>query len=129
MGPVMGVCMEVMDRPWQWGAADCCTAACDVFLRLYGIDPMTPLRGRYSSRVGALRMIAQEGGWLKMTDSLAARSGLVHVPSEDPGNIGIVRTAEGDLALGICVSPSVWVGKSERGLATVPKVLRIWRIA
>ena len=125
MGPVMATCMEVMDRPWEWGAADCCTAACDVFLRLYGIDPMTPLRGRYSSRVGALRVITQEGGWQAMAQGLADRAGLVASDGR-AGDIGIVRTAEGDLALGICVARSVWVGKSERGLATVPKVLKAW---
>jgi hypothetical protein len=126
MARVMAVAMDVMDRPWQWGAADCCTAACDVFLRLHGIDPMEPLRGRYSSRLGALRLIAQEGGFLAMGDRLAARAGLVECEGA-AGDIGVIRDATGVLALGIRTE-SGWVGKTERGLATA-QMMRAWRVA
>lgn len=126
MAGVMAVCLEVMDRPWRWGAADCCTAACDVFLRLHGVDPMAPLRGRYSSRVGALRMIALEGGWQAMAQGLADRAGLVASDGR-AGDIGLIRVGD-TLALGICTG-AVWAGKSERGLATVPEFERAWRIA
>ena len=124
MARVIAVCMEVMDRPWQWGAADCCTAACDVFLRLHGVDPMEPLRGRYSTRLGAMRLIAQEGGFLAMGARLAARAGLAEV-SGAPGDIGVVRDGLGRLALGIRTE-SGWVGKTERGFATVPGAVRAW---
>ena len=120
----MTVCLEVMDRPWQWGAADCCTAACDVFQRLHGIDPMEPLRGRYISRVGAMRLVALDGGWLAMGDKLAARSGLVDSDGRE-GDIGIIRTGD-QLALGICTSPGIWAAKSETGLSTVPDFVRAW---
>ena len=126
MGPVMATCMEVMDRPWQWGAADCCTAACDVFLRLHGFDPMEPLRGRYTTRMGALRQIARCGGWLAMGNALAERAGLQHVPNGLPGDIGIIRDAQGVLALGIRTEMG-WAGKTETGLATAPQVVRVWR--
>jgi hypothetical protein len=122
----MAVCMEVMDRPWEWGAADCCTAACDVFLRLYGVDPMAPLRGRYSTRLGAMRLIAREGGMLAMAEGLAARAGLVASDGR-AGDIGVVAFG-GQLALGICTGP-VWQGKSERGMAPVHQFVRAWRAA
>ena len=124
MASVMQVCMEVMDRPWQWGAADCCTAACDVFKRLHGVDPMEPLRGRYMSRVGAMRLVALDGGWLAMGGKLAARSGLVESDGRE-GDIGIIRTGD-QLALGICLAPGVWAAKDETGMATVPDFVRAW---
>ena len=124
MALVMAVCLEVMDRPWRWGAADCCTAACDVFSRLHGVDPMQPLRGRYSSRVGAMRLVTQEGGWLTMGEKLARRAGLV-ASEGGAGDIGVIR-AEGQLALGICLAPGVWAAKDEAGMATVPEFVRAW---
>lgn len=123
---VFRVALDVMDRPWQWGVADCCTAACDVFARLHGLDPMEPLRGRYSTRMGALRQIARRGGWLAMGNALAARAGLQHVPTGLPGDIGIIRDAQGVLALGIRTEMG-WAGKTETGMATVPQVMRAWR--
>ena len=125
MARVMAVCLDVMDRPWCWGAADCCTAACDVFLRLHGIDPMAPLRGRYDSRVGALRAIALEGGWKKMAQGLADRAGLVASDGR-AGDIGLIRVGD-TLALGICTEFG-WVGKSEQGLAS-SEMVRAWRAA
>ena len=127
MARVMAVCLDVMDRPWRWGAADCCTAACDVFLRLYRVDPMEPLRGRYSTRLGAMRLIAQEGGFLAMGNRLAERAGLVRVDDAQPGDIGVIRDGSGALALGICTEFG-WVGKSEQGLAS-SEMVRAWRAA
>lgn len=126
MARVMATCMDVMDRPWQWGAADCCTAACDVFLRLYGVDPMLPLRGRYSTRMGALRIIGRMGGMMAMADDLAARAGLVESDGSE-GDIGVI-CFDGQLALGICTG-AIWQGKSERGMAPVRQFARAWRAA
>ena len=125
----MAVCADVMDRPWQWGVADCCTAACDVFVRLHGLDPMQPLRGRYSTEMGAARHIARAGGWLAMGDALAARAALVLTSAPVAGDIGVIRDAAGRLALGICVGDGMWAGKTERGFATVSKFLRAWHAA
>lgn len=126
MARVMALCMDVMDRPWRWGAADCCTAACDVFLRMHGVDPMRSLRGRYSTRLGAMRHIMRAGGWLAMGDDLAARAGLVHVQTGQPGDIGIIRDACGVLALGICTERG-WAGKNDTGMSLGVKEMRAWR--
>lgn len=125
MARVMAVCLDVMDRPWCWGAADCCTAACDVFLRLHGVDPMHPLRGRYNTRVGALRAISRRGGWEVMVRDLTAQAGLI--PSDGkPGDLGLIQVGD-IMAMGICVEGGVWAGKSQSGLATVPECVRSWQ--
>ena len=125
MARVLAAALEVMDRPWRWGGADCCTAACDVFAALHGIDPMLPLRGRYASRAGALRLIAAWGGWLAMGDGLAERAGLVRADHGQPGDIGIIRDARGALALGICTERG-WAGKNNSGLSLGLQPIRIW---
>ena len=120
----MQTCLEAMARPWEWGAADCCTAACDVFMRLHDIDPMEPLRGRYDTRLGAMRLIAQEGGMIAMATRLAGCAGL-QPGSAAAGEIGVIVT-QGQLALGIGLG-CAWVGKSKTGMATVPECVRSWR--
>lgn len=126
MARVIDACEAVMLRPWEWGRADCCTAACDVFMRLHGLDPMQPLRGRYSTRLGALRLIAQEGGWEAMAARLAARVGLVE-GNGGAGEIGLV-VSEGQPCLAISTG-RYWAGKSVTGMALVPEHVRSWRVA
>jgi len=73
----MGAVLDVFRGPFVWGEGDCCTSACDAFRRLYGIDPMAPLRGRYSSEAEAMALIRAWGGWRRMTARLAALAGLL----------------------------------------------------
>jgi len=117
--------MEVMDRPWAWGFADCCTGACDVFSRLHAIDPMQPLRGRYRSKIGAYRIIRQMGGFVTMAETLAREAGL-REGAGDPGDIGVAEH-DGGLALVIAVAPGVWAGKTLTGMTTGAVAVRAWR--
>jgi len=123
MARVMEIALDVMDRPWQWGAADCCTATCDVFLRLHGIDPMRTLRGTYATKREALKIIASFGGFGSMVEALARETGLVETDAR-PGAIG--ATAE---SLVICARPRVWLGKTEHGLTTVPPPKVMFHVA
>ncbi len=125
MARIMSAVMEIMDRPWEWGSADCCTSACDVFELIHGIDPMAPLRGLYSTEAGAARMIARRGGWLAMCDGLAVSAGLRQGVGAG-GDIGIVRDAQGVLALGICTEGELWMAKTERGFGSVAQVIRAY---
>ena len=121
----MAVALSVMDRPWAWGEADCCTAACDVFGLLHGIDPMASLRGRYRSQMGAARIIAKAGGFVAMAEGLAQAARLG--PSfGEPGDIGVAKMTDGH-ALVICVAPGQWAGKTVTGMTTVQDVVRCWR--
>jgi hypothetical protein len=115
----MEVALDVMDRPWEWGKADCCTSACDVFLRLHGVDPMLTFRGTYTTKTGAMRLIARLGGFQEMVRTMAAKVGLVE-SDPLPGAIG----ASGD-SLVICARPCVWLGKTPGGLTTAapPEVM------
>jgi len=122
---IMARALAVMDRPWSWGEADCCTAACDVFLGLHGVDPMASLRGRYRSRIGAGRIIRRAGGFVAMAEGLAQAARLG--PSfGDPGDIGVAAMPDGH-ALVICVASGQWAGKTVTGMTTVQDVVRCWR--
>jgi hypothetical protein len=113
MARVMAVALDVMEAPWEWGYNDCCASACEVFRRLYGIDPMAHLRGTYSTERDALRIIRSHGGFSEMASILAIRSGLR--PCADAiGAIGVY-----DKSLVICARPGVWLGKTVHGMTTV----------
>ncbi len=122
MARVMETALDVMDRPWDWGQADCCTSACDVFYRLYGIDPMESLRGKYATEFGAMRLIAKHGGFLRMAATLADRTGLVACEPK-AGAIGV-----SEKALVICVKPNVWLGKTLHGLGPVSEVIEAYHV-
>ena len=114
---------QVYCRPFEWGVSDCCTRACDVFNALHGIDPMAPLRGRYSGPVGAARAINAAGGWLAMCDDLAARAGLVAGVS-GPGALGLVEHRRG-FVLAINTGDG-WAAPVDCGSVTVQSVVRSW---
>jgi hypothetical protein len=119
---------DVMCVRWQWGAADCCTAASDVHLRVFGVDPMAPMRGRYASRGGALRLIRAAGGLESLVDGVVARAGLQRVVVDMPGALGVAAMPVGE-ALLICLRPGVWAGKTPGGYATLEKVGAKWSLS
>ena len=122
----MAIALDVMDRPWEWGKADCCTAACDVFLRMHGIDPMTPLRGQYSTRADARKIILNYGGFLPMAKALAAGAGLLEGLNQ-AGEIGVARDPESnEHVLAICIG-GAWACKTDTGMATARTAERYWR--
>jgi hypothetical protein len=122
----MAAAMDIMDRPFAWGCADCCTAACDVLAALFGVDPMARYRGRYSNRREAMAIIAAAGGWLPFAECAAEAAGLAPADDSHPGDIGV--TAGPRRSLAVCVAPGAWAAKSPLGLALVAKVERAWRV-
>lgn len=129
---VMAAVDDIMCQPWAWGAADCCTAACDVFMALHGVDPMALLRGRYSSRAEAARIVSSAGGFPALAEHMARRSGLVPVMAV-PGAIGISHAGDakgpGRRAMMICIQPGIWAGKTADGYAMRPRAEWGWTCA
>jgi hypothetical protein len=123
---MIAMALAVMWREWEWGGADCCTAACDVFLRAWGVDPMAELRGTYQSESGAARAIVARGGWLAMAQGLADGAGLVRSDRVGALGLGVVAGAFGGRALVIQAAPGVWLGKTLTGCKTVNNVEASW---
>ena len=129
---VMAEVDRVMSARWHWGAADCCTAACDVFHALHGVDPMATVRGGYDDAVSAARLIRSWGGFPEMAEALARTACLVQSNGQS-GDIGL--SAPGDAggpdgrAMLICIEPGAWAGKSELGYTILPNAERCWCIS
>lgn len=123
---------RIMSRRWEWGVSDCSMAAADVFLGLWGVDPMTPHRGIYSDAMGAVRLIRSYGGFASIAAASARMTGLVD-GSGMPGEIGIsvsgAASGPEGRAMLICIEPGAWAGKTELGYAVLPQAERCWRVA
>lgn len=116
----------MMAGPFVWGRSDCCTSACDIYARLHGIDPMAPLRGRYSTARGAYRLIKAYGGWLPMFRELAAQADLTLTFDWGVGRLGLARVGE-DFALVIGIEDGLWAGKVDGGMQAVSEAVAICR--
>jgi hypothetical protein len=124
----LSAAIEVMDRPWLWGVADCCASACEAFALLHGVDPMEAHRGTYSDERGAMALVARHGGWEALCASHAAAAGLgERSPLLAPvGALGLARIGTRH-SLTLKVGASSWAGKGMRGFVLITAgVLRAW---
>ncbi|MFB2530719.1 hypothetical protein ACEYYA_00960 [Paracoccus sp. p3-h83] len=128
---VLAAVDRVMSVRWQWGRADCCTAACDVFQALWGRDPMASVRGRYDSAMGAVRLIGEWGDLPAMAEAMA-RAALLRPSNGLCGDLGLsMPGAAGGpdgRAILICVGPGRWAGKTTGGYAILPNAERAWGV-
>lgn len=108
----------VMLRPFEWGPCDCCSAACDVFVRLWGFDPMSPVRGYVGAR-DAARVIGGDLGAL--ADRLAVEARL----TSGHASGGLALSVDGRSLL-ICITPGQWAGKTKGGFAILRAADRGW---
>jgi hypothetical protein len=125
---MMDIVRRVYAGPIVWGARDCCTSPCDVWLALGLPDAMAPLRGRYSSRDEAVALIRSMGGWRRMTADLARQAGL-RPGTGAAGEIGLVRAPEctgTGYALALSLGPYLWAVKTADGYRTVSDVVASW---
>lgn len=126
-GVILDDALRRMAQPWRWGVTDCCTAACDLFAELHGIDPMAPLRGGYQSETEARALIRRHGGFLRMCATLADSARLL-AGDGSAGEIGCARPRGSPPCLALCIGFDLWVAKSPRG-ALIGKLYieRSWR--
>ena len=62
------------ERPFCWGENDCCLFVADVCLAACDKDPAAAYRGRYSTEIGAKRVLAKTHGSIEAAlDALFVR--------------------------------------------------------
>lgn len=119
-------------QPFAWGSNDCCLFACDVILELIGIDPANDLRGKYSTELGAARLLADIGGVEGIANDRCQGCGFEELPGPafaQRGDVVLRDTPEHGATLGVCVGSRVaFVGPD--GLVFIPPAAcrRAWRV-
>lgn len=113
-----------MSRPFAWGGCDCVSAACDVFARLWGVDPLAPWRG-YHGRAEALRIIRGTGGFDALAEAMAHSAALAtgHAPG------GLALSLGRQRSMLICIHPGLWAGKTRDGFGITRQAGRGWHLA
>lgn len=103
--------------PFAWGSADCTTFAADCAAAQRSDDPFAHLRGRYSTRTGAARVLKREGG--EMADVIARRLDRVALPFAGRGDLCLVTTDAGPAAA-VMLGSEV-IAQGEDGLTRLPR--------
>lgn len=114
-------------RPFAWGACDCCTWPAEWCRLVTGMDPSAPLRDRYRTKIGAKRHIARAGGLVPLIADHMAAAGIPETDEPQPGDLGVVVTAQGQ-AMAIRTA-SGWACKGPHGLVLgQPVMLAAWSV-
>lgn len=127
---------ESADKPFAWGAHDCCLFVCDAVREMTGLDPAADFRGKYSTRAGAYALLRAKTGkrpFLSAISSLCVICGFasVPVPLARRGDAVAVRDTEATTALGLVALDGMRVVVlAPDGLTYYPltQALAAWRI-
>lgn len=116
------------NRPFEWGKADCCLFAADAVLAMTGVDHAADFRGRYTTEIGAKRLLLKKGSLETFLDSE-----LMAIPVDyvQRGDVVLIQTDTGP-TLGI-----YWSGRSAwmQGMTGVAlfmeiknRIIKAWRV-
>ena len=110
------------DTPFQWGVFDCCVFASECCNAICGKDPYAEFRGRYSTKIGAYRIIKNSYGSLEaVLDSYFQKIDINFVQRGD-----ICTYGDGD---GLAVFNNGWFSTAESGVRRINiEPLNAWRV-
>ncbi len=117
---IMDVAAEVMSGAFRWGRNDDCTAACEVFRRLHGIDLLDGLR--WGTAMEAGRLMYRAGGLDAMASRRARALGL-RPGTTAPGEIGISLSGK---SLVVTLGQGFVIGKARDGMAIIEGARKTW---
>lgn len=114
-------CVRAMMKDMTWGTDDCSLWVCDIILEETAADLAKPLRGKYRTRAGAMRVMKRfcGGGLVETALTLAGAHELKRVEFPWAGTlVGIVAGEQGPtLAL---FFENKWLGRTETGYRVLP---------
>jgi len=101
--------------PFAWGLRSDCTAACEAFKALHGLDPLAQCGASYTTAIGAARILNRAGGYLEWCRNT------FDMPETDdprPGDLALIVSADPlGSALSICINRGEYASKSETGMS------------
>lgn len=112
--------IELTLKRWRresftWGRLDCMLSIADYINLLVGFDCAAQFRGRYSTRLGCMRVSRFHRDAIKPFASCAARAGLAPTKNPRRGDVGVVR-ASTETAGALSLGNGLWAAKAPRGL-------------
>lgn len=128
--------LENHNKPFEWGTWDCSIFPADAILAYTGVDIADEFRGRYSTKVGAFRLIKTLTGGSTVADAAAYcanKHGLVE--HEYPlmakrGDLVVIENGDDLIAGVVHLSGRHVVSVGESGLVRLPitQIKRSWSV-
>ena len=123
------------DTPFSWGDNDCCMFAADCVLEIMGYDPASDLRGKYSTRGQAFRVLRRifGGGVAQVMEVKAIKYNWCEINTlcASRGDVATVVAPDGHQSLAVIdLSGRYLAFPGDTGLIRVPlsHALRAWGI-
>jgi len=115
--------------PFSWGNHDCCLFACNCVVAMTGLDPGKKYRGRYSTELGAKKILKKLAGGDVETAFTNVFGAIKPRLNATNGDIVLVVTELGKTA-GIICGGQVWLVGID-GLTTMPldAIVGCWSIS
>lgn len=111
-------------RKWQPGILDCGVFMADWVKILCGIDPISDVRGTYSTKEEFEQIVASEGGFPRSCASRLRKAGFVRTRNLRPGDILVVKAPSIDQGK-IIWSPTGAICVSEKMRAVITSDLGV----
>ena len=109
-----GAAWKHLRNPFAWGLRSDCTAACAAFSMLHGVDPLEGCKARYSTALGAARILKRAGGYLAWC---RATFDLTETDTPQVGDLALIASADTfGAALAVCINHGEFASKSEAGM-------------
>lgn len=125
-----------LDAAWGrglvWGEADCLLFAANWCVIAGTPDPAAAFRGRYRTRLGAVRLLNKAGGLAALAARQMAAAGFAEVEAARLGDVGLVEviTPEGPGPVGAVFDGAGWNVLAVGGLAVGAfRQLQAWGVA
>ena len=122
-------------RRFEYGHWDCCLFVCDAIVEMTGTDLAASYRGKYATRAGAMRAIADQLG-VASVEMVAKNAAAVHGMPEVPvgraqrGDMVLMKRGR-DFALGlVALNGMEVIVTSKQGLWRLPLscAVKVWHV-
>ena len=111
---------STINKPFEWGANDCCTLASGAVMAQGYKDPMKEFRGRYKTERGAKQALKRLG-YECLADAVSAKLNEIPKAYAQTGNPVLLVTGQ----MGVKTPNGVWVITAEGGVEIHPTFLEI----
>jgi hypothetical protein len=81
------------NTPFEWGSFDCLLWLADWIYIRHATDPAHSFRGKYSTMLGAAKIVRDAGGMRKLVGAQVRQAGLRRASVGERGDIAIVSVA------------------------------------
>lgn len=113
-------------RPFSWGEFDCCIFAADCALAVCNVDPAADYRGKYTTEVGAKRLLNKNHGSLEAAwDASFARVAPAFVQR---GDVALYE-GPGGRCVAVFWANEYWSTTDDGVSRVVCEPLAVWRVA